>query len=155
MVSRIVKVVVVIALVYFGYTQVVPWIKSVGGGSEGSGSAESAFPDAGASRCIDLASRASSTLGSEMRRYAKPPVDLAEWGATVNKVEMKIYAADSECRCSEPGCSEARQAMSEIKSLLATFDGIVRGDTSGFSNPANQLQEADRLLEEARFAAGS
>ena len=155
MVSRIVKVIVVIAIVYFGYTQVVPWIKSVGGGPGGAGSADSAFPDGGASRCIDLASGASSTLGREMRRYAKPPFDLAEWGATVNKVEMKIYAADSDCRCSAPGCSEARQALSEIKSLLATFDGIVRGDTSGFSNPANKLQEADRLLEEARYAAGS
>jgi hypothetical protein len=32
---------------------------------------------------------------------------------------------------------------------------MIRGDNSGFTNPANQLQEADRLLEEARYAAGS
>ncbi|MGB3563150.1 MAG: hypothetical protein WBH85_05230 [Thermoanaerobaculia bacterium] len=155
MVSRIVKVAVVIAIVYFGYTQVIPWIKSVGGGPGAAGSADTGLSDGGARRCIDLASRASSTMGSEMRQYAKPPFDLAEWGATVNKVEMRIYEADSDCRCSAPGCSEARQALSEIKSLLATFDGMVRGDTSGFTNPAAQLQEADRLLEEALYAAGS
>lgn len=151
MVSRIVKVVVVIAIVYFGYTQVVPWVKSVGGGS---GATDSGFSDGGASRCIDLAGRASSTLGSELRQYTKPPFDLVDWSATVNKVEMKIYEANSNCRCSAPGCNEARQALSEIKSLLVTFDGMVRGDTSGFTNPAAQLQEADRLLDEARYAAG-
>jgi hypothetical protein len=155
MVSRIVKVIVVIAIVYFGYTQVVPWIKSVGGGPGGTGNTDTGFDDGGARRCIDLAARASSTMGSEMRQYTKPPFDLVDWSATVNKMEMKIYAADSDCRCSAPGCSEARQALSEIKSLLATFDGMVRGDTTGFTNPANQLQEADRLLEEARYAAGS
>ena len=89
-----------------------------------------------------------------MRQYAKPPFDLADWGASVNKVEMKIYEANSDCRCSAPGCSEARQALLEIESLLAAFDGMIRGDSSGFSNPADRMQEADRLLEEARYAAG-
>jgi hypothetical protein len=155
MVSRIVKVIVVIVVVYFGYTQVVPWIKSFAGGPGSAGSTDSAFNDGGAGRCIDLASRASSTLGSELRQYTKPPFDLVDWSATVHKVEMKIYEADSDCRCSAPGCSEARQALSEVKSLLATFDSMVRGDATGFSNPADQLQEADRLLDEARFAAGN
>lgn len=154
MVVRIIKVAVVIVIVYFGYTQLVPWIKSVGGGPGEAGSADTGFADGGARRCIDLASRAGSTLGSEMRKYAKPPFDLADWGATVNKVEMKIYEANSDCRCSAPGCSEARQALSEMESMLASFDGMVRGDSSGFANPADRMQEADRLLEEARYAAG-
>ena len=154
MVSRIVKLAVVVAVVYFGYTQILPWIQDIRTGPGGSGSAASGFDDGGAARCIDLARRASSTLGSEMRRYTKPPFDLADWSASVNKVEMKIYAADSDCRCSAPGCDRARQALSEIKGVLAHFDNMVRGDASGFSNPADQLQEADRLLEEARYAAG-
>jgi hypothetical protein len=155
MVSRIVKLAVIVAIVYFGYTQVRPWLQDLKTGPGGSGSAGISPDDGGANRCIDLASRASSTLGSEMRQYNKPPFDLANWSATVNKVEMRIYEADSDCRCSAPGCSEARQALSQIKNLLAQFDGMVRGDPSGFTNPADQLQEADRLLQEARFAAGS
>ena len=154
MVIRIIKLAVVIVIVYFAYTQVLPWVKNFGGGIGDTGSSETGFSDGGARRCIDLTSRASSTLGSELRQYTKPPFDLVDWSATVHKVEMKIYEADSDCRCSAPGCSEARQALSEIKSLLATFDGMIRGNTSGFSNPAEQLQEADRLIEEARYAAG-
>lgn len=154
MVSRVVRLIVVAAVVYVGYTQVYPWFKSITGGPGASASQDSGFSDGGARRCIDLAARASSTLGGELRQYTKPPIDLVDWSATVNKVEMKIYQADSDCRCSAPGCSEARQALSEMRNLLASFDSTARGDADGFSNPAYQLQEADRLIEEARYAAG-
>ena len=145
--GRIIKLIVVAAVIYFALSYAVPWIKGLAGAPLRSGGGNT---DTGAGRCIDLASRASSAFGEEVRLFSSPPVDVNAWGASVTRIQLKVADAESACYCSSPACPKAREALSELRSLVSQMDGFVRGDATGMSNPASYAERVDQLLDEAR-----
>ena len=114
--GKIIKLIVLAAVIYFALTYAIPWIKGLAGAPLRTGGA-SAETDAG--RCIDRASRANSAFGQEVRRFSRPPVQVNAWSTAVTRVKIKIADANSACYCSSPACPKAREALSELQTLLS------------------------------------
>ena len=145
--GKIIKLIVVAGIIYFGLTYAIPWFKGLAGAPLRTGGASTG---SGAGRCIDLASRASSAFGEEIRRFSRPPFDVNAWSASVTRLQIKMADADSACYCPSAACPKAREALSELRTLVSQFEGFVRGDATGMSNPASLQERVDQLLDEAR-----
>src|SRR2546430_16858061 len=89
--NRLIKWVIVIALVIVAWKYAIPWAKKQIQGH----SAPNAAAD---NSCTTAAQRASETWGSGLHRFANPPYDLAEWGRFRADVEAKIASANATCR---------------------------------------------------------
>ena len=141
--DRIVKLVIVAAIVFAAWKYVVPWVKAKTGGS----GAETAVEGGGAS-CVRGAERASETWGSGLGRFTNPPYDAGAWSTFRGNVESKINAAEVGCDCQAESCTKAREAMRDLRSLVNDFDSMVRNNSS----PSDfvQRQEAiDNRINEA------
>jgi hypothetical protein len=147
-VGRIVKLVVVIAIVFAIWKYGVPWIQRQGSG----GKTTVASDD---NSCISSAQRASERWGSGLGRFVNPPYDLDAWSTFRGNVESSISAAESDCSCAAESCTKAREAMRELRSLVADLDSTLRNgsDPSGFV----QRQEAidNRISEAAALASAA
>jgi hypothetical protein len=148
--DRVVKVAVVLALLYLAYAKGLPWLKTFFNGSEGTSSTSVA---GGGSRCVDLASQASTALGGEIGRFRQPPVDLGAWGDAFSRVQARISEAQVECGCPLASCRKASEALLTLDSLLNDLDTTFRGDAAHPGNPARRQERVDGLLDEARRLA--
>ncbi|MEM7482509.1 MAG: hypothetical protein AAF481_15140 [Acidobacteriota bacterium] len=149
----LIKLLILAALLYFGITEVWPWAqaKILNTGSSIAGTATGGDNSAG-SACVAEARSASQALADGARAFRSPPYDLAAWSSTVSSVSSRLSRAESACRCDLESCRAGAEAVTELRALLTTFDGMVRGDGS-FSNPASQRERADDLLNEAQMLA--
>ena len=141
--DRIVKLVVVAAIVFAAWKYVVPWVKKQGG----SGPAETVVAGGGAS-CVRSAERASETWGSGLRQFVNPPYDANAWSGFRGRVESGINAAEAECDCRADSCEKARSAMRDLRALVNDMDSTVR--TGSSASDFVQRQEAiDNRINEA------
>jgi len=146
--NRLIKWVIVIALVIFAWKFALPWAKKqIQGHPAPTASAETS--------CTTTARNASETWGSGLHSFVNPPYDLAAWGRFRDDVEAKISAANAACRDSSQSCDMARDAMRDLRTLVGNMDNAI---TSGSPPPddAVQRQEAiDTKIETAAALASS
>jgi hypothetical protein len=136
---------------FFLWTKVVkPWLNKPADVT-GVSAANSQASAAGASSCPELAAKASEAWGSGIGAFANPPVDIANWDAFHSRVENAIGVADASCTaCSGDSCAKAKQAVSELRTLVSGFDSAVRAGTGPPSDAPQQQEHIDQLIDQAR-----
>src|SRR5690349_16296805 len=97
-VGKLLKWIVVIAVIVFGVKVFLPWLK----GQQFGGRPASITSAAGDDSCVGRAERASEEWGSGLVRFITPPYDLNAWSSFRSGVEAKIAAAESQCSCANP-----------------------------------------------------
>ena len=151
MLSRLLTVAIVLAIAYFLLTQAGPLIQQQFGGRPAGEEIDSSSEEG---RCVDLAFQANDLLTRVARQYGQPPVDVDAWSDAQWELDSEIQAAESACFCSAEACRSASEALSEMRNLVSNLDGMVRGTSPGFANPANQQERIYERLNRARSAAG-
>lgn len=151
MLNRLFTMAVVLVVAYLILTQAGPYLRDQFGGSPASLEPSS---DSAADSCVDRALQANRRLIEAARSYGQPPVDVDGWSDAVWEIESEIQTAHSTCTCPADACQAATSALDEMGSLLSNLDGMVRGDSPGFTNPGNQQERINRFLDQARSAVG-
>ena len=146
--NRLIKWVVILVIIFFGWKYAVPWAKKqMQGHTTAAASADNS--------CTTAAQAASETWGSGLHSFVNPPYDLGAWTSFRDGVEKKIAIAESECRASCQSCDLARGAMSDLKNLVAGLDAAITNG-SAIPDDAVQRQEAiDTKIEAAAELARS
>ena len=154
--GRLLTLGVLAALLYLGFNQARPWLEArfaaMGLGSEEAGDDMGGSGEEG--RCLHFAERANDTFASVMRQFSRPPVDQREWTGAFLAVSAELGDAQVACACAEPVCGPAAEAMSELRELTLSFDGVARGNSRGIDNPALRQARIEELLDEARRLGG-
>lgn len=132
--NRLIKWVIVIALIIVAWKYALPWAKK-----QFEGHPNAANPD---NSCIAAAQRASETWGSGLHSFVNPPYDLGEWGRFRNDVEAKIAEANAACRMSSQSTDMAREAMRDLQTLVANMDNAI---TSGSAPPDDAVQRQEAI----------
>jgi hypothetical protein len=141
--NRLIKWIIVIALLVLAWKYVVPWAKKqIQGHSAQTVAADNA--------CITAAQRASEAWGSGLHSFVNPPYDLAAWGRFRDDVEAKISAANAACRESSQSSDMARDAMRDLGTLVANMDNAI---TSGSPPPDDAVQRQEAIDTKIESAA--
>jgi len=140
--GRIVKVIVLIAVLYVAWKYGLPWLQR----QQSSGSTTHATAQSG---CPAAAARASETWGSGLHQFVNPPYDISAWSSFHDSVESKIASAESACSCSDPSCEKARAAMHDLRSLLSDLDSAIRNGSAPPSDLAQRQEAIDKQIDEA------
>ncbi|MCH7664994.1 MAG: hypothetical protein IH936_03565 [Acidobacteria bacterium] len=148
----LIKLAILAAVVYFGYTQLLPRYRAH---RESQAAHEEADQDSQqAHHCVSVAESVSSDFAGEIRQFSRPPVDAGMWSTFMIQTSGQLSSADSACRCPHEACTSAAAALLEQRRLLNRFDAMVRGTSTGISNPAVSLERINNLLARARSEAG-
>ena len=142
--GRIVKLVVIIAVLYGGWKYGLPWLQQHGGG----GSTQTS-QSATQSSCPGAASSASEAWGSGLHSFVNPPYDLAAWSSFKDGVDAKISAAENECSCSSESCEKVRAAMRDLRSLGSDLDTAIRGGSPPPSDLVQRQEAIDKQIDQA------
>lgn len=146
--AKILKFLIVIAIVYFAVTKGLPWLKS---------QLADKMSLAGASNqevCHHVAQRAADDFAERMRRFSTPPIDAKAWEDTVSETRYQVESADKQCRtCDHEACLETSRALDELGSMIKSFDesvqagrGIPPDGASRFDRVYAALDRAQSLL---------
>lgn len=146
--NRIVQLIIVAAVIWFVVTKGLPWWKS----HQGSSSSSAAGLNSTDTTCVSNAEAASESWGSGISRYANPPYDLNAWDGFRGDVERKIRAAESKCSCSSDSCTKVRQAMAELRGVIAESDSAIKGNGAPPSDMVQRQELIDNAINEARSA---
>jgi hypothetical protein len=149
-VSRVLKIALVAVAVYILWQKVLsPWMhKPVD--ITGTSAAQSQAVAMGASSCPELAAKASETWGGGLARFANPPYDTNEWSEFHDKVTTAVGLAEATCTCGSESCLKAREAVSNLRSLLNAFDTAVRNGSAPPDDAVQQQEKIDQAIEQAR-----
>jgi hypothetical protein len=139
---NLLKLAVVVVIVWAIWKVGVPWWESRNRGASG--------PAEAGSSCPAAAERASNTWGSGLGRFANPPYDLAAWGDFRGRVEESIRKAESECGCSQPSCESVRDALRDLRGLIADLDTSIRNGTPPPGDIVQRQERIDNAIEQAR-----
>lgn len=157
--AKVVRLIVLIVVVFVAYDYGWPWLQAelarkgsikttVLSDFDGDDVMES-----GVTRCLALASDANEAFGAGIGRFVGGQPNRADWMSFAGRVQRQTAAAASACNCLGEGCALASEAMAELESLIQDTDGLVRGSTDTFSNPANRHEKIYDLLVRAERAA--
>ncbi|MEM7586744.1 MAG: hypothetical protein AAF560_25365 [Acidobacteriota bacterium] len=148
--GKIVKWLIIAGLAYLAYTEGPGIVERVGQGfgDVGSGLSRQAT-SLGKGRCLQAAESASERFSEGLRDFSEPPIDLPSWERFNENLRGLIYDAESECSCPRDSCTRAMDAINELNSLIADFDGSLRGSGQPL-NPARRQETIDRFLKRAR-----
>ena len=148
----LIKLAILATVAYFGYTELLPRYRSY---QQSKVADEQADQDAQqAHHCVSVAESVASDFAREIRRFSRPPVDTGLWSTFMVQTSGQLSSADSACRCPDAACISAAAALLEQRRLLNQFDGMVRGTSTGISNPAVSTERINHLLTRARSEAG-
>jgi hypothetical protein len=146
--SRIVKWLVILVLLFVVWMYVIPWAKEEMGGSTASKVISSS--GGGDQNCVDSAARASEAWGSGLARYVNPPYDLDAWSNFKRDIDSQIRTAEADCRCTQESCQKVRDAMSELRNLAGDLDTALRSGGSPGQDIVQRQEIIDRRIDEAR-----
>ena len=141
-IGRLVKWLLVVAVVYFAWKYGLPMIQQLGGGTHASGTSQQ-------SSCPGAASNASEAWGNGLHQFVNPPYDVAAWSDFRARVDSKISAAESECSCSSESCEKVRSAMSDLRGLVSDLDTAIRNGSAPPSDVAQRQEAIDRKIDDA------
>jgi transposase-like protein len=150
--NRLLTFAIVLGIAYFLLTRFGPLRQPA---TSGSGSGPGASPEDDKGRCVELAVDANDSLTRVARQYGQPPVDIEAWASAQWSLESEIQSAESACYCASQACRDATSALAEMRQLLSNLDGMVRGTSPGFANPANQQARIYDLLDQAKAGSGN
>jgi hypothetical protein len=145
--NKIINFLLLVAAIYFLWTYVVPWFKSLG-----TGPASRDFVAGGSGEegdCVTAARAAAERFSEEMRSFSRPPIDANDWDRAYLRIENRIAAADDECSCSRPGCLTAQGALGDLRQLGADFAAAARGDGAPPVNGASTMNKVYDALDMA------
>jgi len=145
--NPLVKLIILAAVVYAGYKFGLPWAKEKNLIPSGGSTASHASKNEG---CLGLALNAGEVWSGGVARFMNPPVDASAWSSFRSDVEGAISSARNGCGCSEESCSKAKEAMSELSSLVNNMDAAVRSGGPPTVDIVRAQEKIDGLLDEAR-----
>ena len=149
--GKLIKVLVILVLVVFGWKMLGPRIKEQFNSPRPS---ESASADGGAaSVCVRHASDASAQWGSGLARFVNPPHDLDAWGTFRGDVEAKIAFAQAQCQCESEACAKAKNALDELRTLVGDVDASIRSGNPPEGEVVRRQESIDNAIDEARELA--
>lgn len=153
MIVRLVKVLVVVAVIYVAWAEGWPWLRERLGGAPAEQGAVLEEAESGGAACVAAASRANEHFADGVRYVFQPPYRPEEWGNVRAGIDGRIAEAEGTCGCSAESCRLAAQALTELSGQLAELDaGFASGGGLG-GNPATRQERIVDLLEEARELA--
>jgi len=92
--------------------------------------------------CVSAASAAADTWGSGVGRFANPPYDTTAWDDFRSRVETQARRAEENCLCGDAACTKAKNAMHDLRSLVAEMDTSLR---SGSPPPSDLVQRQEAI----------
>jgi hypothetical protein len=146
--NKIINFVLLVAAIYFLWTYVVPWFKSLGSGP-GSRSYVAAGKGEEAD-CVIAAREAAEAFAGEMRSFSRPPIDANDWDRAYLRIENRIAAADDKCDCQRPGCVTVQGALGDLRDLGSDFSSAANGDGAP---PVNAASAMNRIYDTLDMAA--
>jgi hypothetical protein len=147
----LIKLAIIAAVVYVGYSRGLPWLEERK--QSKSVESEANAQTTQSSNCVGLARDASESLGRDLVPLAMPPVDRAVWANALIEVGGTLARADDACRCGTDACLEASLALSELRQMVDKFNSGVRGGVP-MTNPAFYQERVDRHLDKAQRLIG-
>ena len=148
--SRIVKWLVILIVVFAIWKYVLPWVREEAGGF---GKSSSSASGSGNSPCISAADSASSAWGGGLNRFINPPVDADAWASFKSDVDSKIMDAQRACSCAEESCRKVKDAMTELRGIVYDMDNAVRSGGSPGQDIVQRQEEIDKKIDGARDLA--
>ena len=148
MMNKVINLVLLAAIVWFGYTQVLPWFRSLGTGS-GSRSFKGDTGTGEDAECVDAARQAAEVFSEEMRAFSRPPIDRDKWDSAYLRIENRIDRAAELCDCARPACDTAQSGLADLRDLGGDFASAARGDGAPPLNAASALSRAYDKLDAA------
>jgi hypothetical protein len=142
--SGIIKWVVILVVLFFGWTKGLPWLKQQKFFSSPANAA-SEKPS-----CTELAAAASESWGNGIAPFVNPPVDRSAWDSFRSDVERRIDKAKSECRCNAESCTKAADAMDRLRKLVSTLDASVQSGAAPPPDLPQQQEQIDSLIDAAQ-----
>jgi len=143
----VLKLLAVVVIVLLIWKKGVPWWEA----RHSAGASSSTTASAGQS-CVELAEKASNDWGSGIGRFANPPYDLTAWGEFRTRTDAAIAHAQSQCACGEESCRKARQAMSDLRTLVSELDSSIRVGTPPPDGLVQRQEQIDNDINAARAA---
>ncbi len=106
-----------------------------------------------AQECAAAAASAGETWGSGVGRFANPPYDTAAWDDFRSRVEKQARQAQEKCLCAESACTTAKNAMSDLRSLVSEMDSSLRSGSPPPSDLVQRQEAIDNAINAARDQA--
>ncbi|MFA6955100.1 MAG: hypothetical protein WC538_04425 [Thermoanaerobaculia bacterium] len=142
-----VKLIILAVVVYAGYKYGLPWAKEKNFLPSGGSNVSQSSKDEG---CLGLALNAGDVWSGGIASFMNPPVDAAAWSGFRSNVEGAISSARKGCSCPEESCRKAKEAMSELSSLVRDMDAAVRSGGPPTVDVVRAQDKIDGLLNEAQ-----
>jgi hypothetical protein len=142
--GKLVKWIVVIAIVFVAWKYGLPWVKEK---TSHTGATQASASD---SPCISIADRAAETWGSGIGKFANPPYDLNAWSAFSASVNSQIVATETACGCASESCTKAQGAMHDLKGLVSDLDSSIRSSQPPSGDIVQRQAAIDAQLDTAR-----
>jgi len=143
--SKLLKLLVLIALVFVGWKYGLPWVKQ-----HTSHASEASAVGTANNSCIADAEAASEAWGSGIGRFANPPYDVDAWSKFRSDVDGRITKAESSCDGAAESCKKARDAMHDLRSLAADLDSAIRSGAPPSGEIVQRQGAVDAQLDAAR-----
>ena len=141
--SKLVKWVIVLAIVFVGWKYGLPWIKAkTSGSSSGTASTDNS--------CISIADRASEVWGAGIGKFVNPPYDLVAWSSMSASVNSSIMATSTACGCPAESCIKVQSAMKDLHTLVADMDSAIRSGQPPAGDIVQRQAAIDAQLDTAR-----
>jgi hypothetical protein len=145
--GKLVKWIVILALVLFGWKALAPRLKGrVGSSSSPAVSSSSKGNDS----CVGRAGSASNAWGNGLGRFVNPPYDVEAWASFKSDVTQHVSEAEAACACESESCVKAREAMSDLRNLISEMDNSIRSGEPPSSDLVRRQEGIDNTLDEAR-----
>ena len=103
--------------------------------------------------CASAAAAAADTWGSGVGRFANPPYDTSAWDDFRSRVEDQARRAQEKCLCGDTACTTAKNAMSDLRSLVAEMDTSLRSGSPPPSDLVQRQEAIDNAVTAARDQA--
>ena len=146
--GRLLKWIVILALVVFAWKVVWPWVQKESGGVGGKHGASATD-----SACVKAAERASLGWGDGLSRFVNPPYDLSAWDSHRDRTYERISSAQSACNCEKESCRKAKEAMNDLRAIVSDMDGAIRNGGPPPDGLVQKQESVDSMIDDAREEA--
>ena len=142
--GRIVKWLVILALIFFVWKMAMPWIQKK------SAPAAAQSGQAADTPCVRAAAEASERWGSGLSRFASTTSETTEWQTFRGMAEGRIGSAESACGCDTPSCAKARDALRDLRGIVSDMDSALRSGSAPPGDVVQRQEAVDNTINEAR-----